>query len=347
MQSLKMAGTLGLCATLLTTACSDSPASPSPTAPSAVSTPAAALSGAGSTEISTASGNGHGNNGNGNGDNGNGNGTDKPTPTAPVPPTNTSPDRPVAPVSPLTGKVEIEGIIASKDSTAITVRGQAVLVPATAVIRHGSRLYGFADLAVGDRVHIRAIRVVSGTGTTATTHLEATEVKLQNSTGDDEDENDEDEGEDEEDELGGLEVDLQGTLSLLNGLCPTISFTVGTATVKTGTPTKFKDTACSAIKNGDRVEVEGLRQADGTVLAEEVRAVKTEARVSEIKGTLTLLSGTCPAISFTVGSTKVTTSASTKFKDGGCAAIKNGKRVEVKGFRQTDGSLLATVVEID
>ena len=81
-------------------------------------------------------------------------GKDQPTaPGAPQPPTNTSPG---APTNPVTGKVEIEGLIASITGTSITVNAQAVLVPATAVIRHGSRTVAFSELVVGDRVHVRA-----------------------------------------------------------------------------------------------------------------------------------------------------------------------------------------------
>ena len=107
-------------------------------------------------------------------------GKDQPTaPVGPQPPSNTSPG---APTNPVTGKVEIEGLIASITGTSITVNAQAVLVPATAVIRHGSRTVAFSELVVGDRVHVRAYW--------QDTALEATEVKLQNSGGGDDDDDD-------------------------------------------------------------------------------------------------------------------------------------------------------------
>lgn len=136
-------------------------------------------------------GNGNGNsgggNGNGGGGNGNGNGHDQPTvPTPPTipgnitPPTNTTPSAPQ--------RVELEGLISAKGAGSITVNGQLVMVPASAAIRHGSRQFTFADLHVGDRVHVKAMRTTTGTGPTATTTLEATEVKLQNPGGEDDDE---------------------------------------------------------------------------------------------------------------------------------------------------------------
>ena len=63
------------------------------------------------------------------------------------------------------------------------------------------------------------------------------------------------------------------------------SFMVGTAMVKTVATTKFKDAACAAVRNGDRVEVEGVRQTDGTVLAKDV---EVERAVSEVQGSYQL-----------------------------------------------------------
>jgi hypothetical protein len=41
----------------------------------------------------------------------------------------------------------------------------------------------------------------------------------------------------------------------------------------------------------------------------------------------------------------VTTKGKTKFKHGSCGSLENNDRVDVKGRRQTDGSVLATEVE--
>jgi len=164
---------------------------------------------------------------------------------------------------------------------------------------------------------------------------------------DDDEEDDEDDEDDEEDKPDAPEVEIRGTLSLLSGTCPALSFMAGTTKVATAATTRFKDGTCAAIKNGDKVEVEGIRQTDGTILATTVKAEKAEAPVSEVKGTLSLLNGACPAISFMAGTTKVATAATTRFKDGTCAAIRNGDKVEVEGVRQTDGTILATTVKAE
>ncbi len=196
-------GTLALSG-MLTAACGDSMSSTLPTGPSAVAASAspagAATSGATSAvagdvilavdEANSAlgkGGNGKAGNGNGNGnDNGKGKddkgnddkgGSPPAPPSSPAPPTNTSPGAPAPPTNPGTSKVEIEGVIASLAGLSLTVNGQAVLVPSTAVIRHGSRAVAFAELQVGDRVHIKAGRNSGGA-------LEATEVNVQNPSGD-------------------------------------------------------------------------------------------------------------------------------------------------------------------
>lgn len=136
-------------------------------------------SGGGNGNGNSGGGNGNGNSGGGNG-NGNGNGQQPSVPPSQQLPTNTTPTT--------TQRVELEGLISAKGAAGITVNGQLVLVPASAVIRHGNRMFTFADLHVGDRVHVKAMRTTTGTGATAVTTIEATEVKLQNPGGEDDDE---------------------------------------------------------------------------------------------------------------------------------------------------------------
>ena len=46
-------------------------------------------------------------------------------------------------------------------------------------------------------------------------------------------------------------------------------------------------------------------------------------------GQVSALSGTCPAVTFTVAATKVVTSSTTRFEDGDCRDIANGTAVRV------------------
>jgi hypothetical protein len=68
---------------------------------------------------------------------------------------------------------------------------------------------------------------------------------------------------------------------------------------------------------------------------------------AEVEGVLGPIAGTCPSISSSVGATKFTTNASTRFDDVSCTALKAGSPVEVKGTRNADGSIAATRVKRD
>jgi hypothetical protein len=54
------------------------------------------------------------------------------------------------------------------------------------------------------------------------------------------------------------------------------------------------------------------------------------------------ISGTCPAIASSVGVTKFTTSSSTEFDGTKCETFKSGDKVQVKGTKKSDGSIVAT-----
>ena len=168
-------------AAVMTAACGDSKSSMNPAAPSAVAAGAQNVEADGVDAVSgpTAKGGNKGGNGNGNGKGNPGNGKQPNGAPGGQAPTNGSPG---APTAPGLKKVEIEGLISAKGGDSITVNGQQVVVPPTCPIRHGSTIYTFADLHIGDRVHVRATKVTSDDprSPVMTTTLEATDVKFQN-----------------------------------------------------------------------------------------------------------------------------------------------------------------------
>ena len=103
----------------------------------------------------------------------------------------------------------------------------------------------------------------------------------------------------------------------------------------------------SDLAVGMEVEVRGTRE--GAVLtATEVRVrSERQGRLDELEGVVSGLSGTCPALTFTVRGSMARTNGATFFKHASCAQIQNGATVEVKGERQADGSLLAVQVKIE
>lgn len=160
-------------------------------------------------------------------------------------------------------RVEIEGLIAGVNISARTVRvgTNTVSVPSGTPIHHGSTPIDLSKLQVNDRVHIHA--TISGTT------LTAQEVEVQNqqagNPNDDNDQND-----DDNPNMPGAQVELKGAVAGKGGSCPSISFTLGSTTVKTDGSTTFKDVSCASLKNGDTVEVKGARQSSTTVMATRV-----------------------------------------------------------------------------
>jgi hypothetical protein len=149
------------------------------------------------------------------------------------------------------------------------------------------------------------------------------------------------------------QTELEGRVASKN--CSANQITVGTTTPVavnlTGARIRHDGNTltCADIQVNDRVEVHGTR--NGTTIDATDVNVKTDhgvppvQREVELKGKISLLAGTCPSVTFTVSSTKVTTNAVTSFDDSVCTALHNGDAVEVKGTKQTDGSVLASRVE--
>lgn len=66
----------------------------------------------------------------------------------------------------------------------------------------------------------------------------------------------------------------------------------------------------------------------------------------ELDGPLSGLTGTCPAMQFTVQARIVTTSSQTNFRGGGCNHLVNGLRVEIEGDQQPNGTVAARDVRL-
>lgn len=74
-----------------------------------------------------------------------------------------------------------------------------------------------------------------------------------------------------DDDATGGEFEIEGSVGGLKGTCPTVSFGVNGFSITTNTATVFEGSACSALKSGDKVTINGLKQADGSVLAKRVK----------------------------------------------------------------------------
>jgi hypothetical protein len=114
--------------------------------------------------------------------------------------------------------------------------------------------------------------------------------------------------------------------------------------------------AISAVRNGDQITItvtitgngatldrmtrEGERDADDDGDEDEKESERQQSEI-EIEGTIS--AGTCA--SFTLNGSTVTTNAATIFRNGSCADIKAGAKVEVEGTR-SGSAIVATRIEV-
>jgi len=178
---------------------------------------------------------------------------------------------------------------------------------------------------------------------------------------------DEQSGANNETEIEGLVTSTSAATITVNGKM----ITVNASTIIVHGDTTL---TLASIKVGDRVHVKGAATTTAgvaTILATtiEVQSLATPPvtpapptpptsppgddgggdgkNEAEASGAIAGKTGTCPALSFTVGSKQVTTNAGTQFKDVTCAALANGTKVAVNGTTQASGAILATRVERD
>ncbi len=140
---------------------------------------------------------------------------------------------------------------------------------------------------------------------------------------------------------------VAGTISAFDGSCPTVTFKLEAKTIKTYAATSYVEKGCADLKNGVRVGVAGTTQADGSILAKQVKfAPPPPPPPVMTEGTVSGLGGTCPAITFTVAGKSFTTDNQTRFGDAGCAAVKNDVKVGVAYQTRTDGSVRVLTVKV-
>lgn len=99
----------------------------------------------------------------------------------------------------------------------------------------------------------------------------------------------------------------------------------------TGTSTR---TATLSVA-GRAVEV--VQRGANSAVAQELR----------LEGTVSQVTGTCPALTFRLQGRTVVTSATTNFVANRCSRVRSGTEVEVRGQLQPNGEVHATRVKLD
>jgi hypothetical protein len=201
-------------------------------------------------------------------------------------------------------------------------------------------LHGLTDLVVGMRVKVQ--------GLAESANFTATQVE-------NEDQND-DHGNDRQHD------EFKGTVDSIDSANTSFDLTLAdgsTRQVITDAQTEFEGSLhrFADLANGQRVEVKGTAQSDNSILASSVEAENedendndeaNENNAQEAEGTGTVLSVAVSSfvLKLSASSVTVTVSSATGF-DGGLrslADLKAGMRVEVKGQKQSNGSIAATRV---
>jgi hypothetical protein len=159
----------------------------------------------------------------------------------------------------------------------------------------------------------------------------------------------------------GRGVEVNGRITAIDAAAGT--FEVGTAkvSVPAGVIIRHGNRTflLADLAVGDRVQVKGSRDEAGVVVASDVKVEPGRDNADDdqdgdddggepqVTGAVSTLTGTCPALSFNIQTTAVTTSATTTFTGVTCAEVANGTIVEVEGTLQADGSIAAAHVALE
>lgn len=230
-------------------------------------------------------------------------------------------------VTPPTGqqRAEFTGAIESISPPELRVAGRKVVTNARTEIKRGDAKIALSALQVGETVKVEGMQQSDGS-------VLADEIKANAAN-------------------GVREVELSGVIQSINAP----RFQVGDRSVVTDAATRFNGKgriqSVADLRVGDRVEVKGTQQSDGSVLAREVKreegADDDHDGEAELKGRIESISPT----SLQVAGKTVRTDASTRIeRDDRRIALTDlrvGERVEVKGVRQSDGSILARRIEVE
>lgn len=234
-------------------------------------------------------------------------------------------------------EARVESLPPTTAAATFVAGGRTVKTDGSTRFEQGSNTRTFADLAIGQRVHVK--------GTTSGTTFLASLVQIQNTNTD-------------------IPVEINGNIDTVTGTASAFQFKIGSRVIRGDALTTFfgdgsATTTFAALKEGVRVEVKGS-QRDGYVYAVRIHVNDggtsdddddTSDTSASIAGTLTAMSGSKPTLTLTVGGTTVRTTATTEVKRRGDVqtldALALGQTLHVVGTRETNGSLTARKIEIN
>ena len=139
----------------------------------------------------------------------------------------------------------------------------------------GNQAAGFGALVNGVRVEVKGEQ---RDGFIFANRIHVNKPESDDDNGDDEGEDDHDNGGGNgggssggHDDRGQTEIEASGAIGGLRGSCPALSFALSSYQVTTNGSTKFQGSECSTFRNGDKVEMSGTKQSDGSVVATKLK----------------------------------------------------------------------------
>jgi hypothetical protein len=170
------------------------------------------------------------------------------SPALPASPASPSPS-PTA--SPAGNKVEFDGSVESVTPPSLKVSGRIVVTNAETRIKRSGQAITLADVKVGDKVEVEGTSQADGS-------VLASKIKVENDENDDDNQNDE-------------QIDFSGHIDSITPPTLMVSgrkvVTNGSTRIRRGD----KTVSLADLKVGDKVEVEGTKQADNSVLASKIK----------------------------------------------------------------------------
>ena len=224
---------------------------------------------------------------------------------------------------------EVEGIVTEISDTSMTVQphqgGDPVIIAITpdTVVRFAERQTNVDTIRVGSKVEVKTLLDANGV-------LTALFVEVHNPN--------------DLDEIKGV-VTAVGTDSITvdTGTGDPVVITVNGDTI---VRVNGQTASLSDVKVGDKVEVDAT--SDGTTFtAVRINVENDDERFTEVKGSVTTLTGSVLTVQTKNGPVDVSLTSSTTFRGGSVADLTPGTEVEITAKRNSDDSLEALNVEIE
>jgi hypothetical protein len=158
-----------------------------------------------------------------------------------------APEGPEGPTEPGDTSASIEGpltaIAGTRPALRLTIAGTSVRTSGDTVVQRRGDTQDLSVLQIGMTIHVVGDRQRDGS-------IDARRLQIK-------------------DDAAGGEFEIEGSAGGLRGSCPAVTFGVNGFSVATTPSTTFTP-ACAELRNGNRVRVRGITQADGTVRAASV-----------------------------------------------------------------------------